>query len=61
MKEKTIRYLFGVCAVLAFIAVFYVGGLYAQYIISDKQFIVRFVALILSFIYSLGQAGAFDK
>ena len=61
MKEKTIRYLFGVAAVLAFLAIFYVGGLYAQYLISDKQFIVRFIALVLSFIYSLGQAGAFDK
>ena len=61
MKEKTVKKLFGVAAVLAFIAIFYVGGLYAQYIISDKQFVIRFVALILSFIYSLGQAGAFDK
>ena len=61
MKEKTVKKLFGATAVLALVALFYIAGLYEQYLISDKQFIARFVALILSFIYSLGQAGAFDK
>lgn len=60
IKEKTIKCLYGIVALLAIIALFYIAGLYQQYLISDKQFVVRFIALILSFIYSAGQAGAFD-
>lgn|GEM_PF-2919758 len=59
MSEKTVRFLFGVVAVLAIVVLFYVAGLYEQYLISDKQFIIRFIALALSFVYSAGQAGAF--